>query len=459
MHVDMSDMCSRPSSTKGVKVNVLRSKIRAAGVAAALALPLGIVGLTAPAQAATVPGGAYAEGYGLFADVTLLSGALALTDDDLGLRARAASSCPPGGSKKASALDVGSDDIVHAEVINGKGTTTCSPLKATGVGQVTNVNALGAAAPIAIHADAVTATSETSCTAKPTGSTKIVGLSIGGNAIDLPEIIGPNTTFTDPILAPFGLRIILNEQHPAADGRGLVVNGIHIIAGGDAAIPIGGAVIRGDIVIAHAVSTVACPGGSPGQDNAGLPPSDIKFEKAARPVNAPPGTTVTYTAKVTNNSAEPCEVVSFIDHVAPAFEIVSTAGGFGTKFDTPPPVRTDGGPDLVLHPTGVTIGAKKSLIQTIIVKTKAGAPAGTYYDTLEVFCARNGDFLSGALAPVTVPGQGTVTPPEEPLPTPDQPETLPRTGGAPLIAVVALAMLGTAVGLRRFRARHDQPLS
>jgi uncharacterized repeat protein (TIGR01451 family) len=328
------------------------------------------------------------------------------------------------------------------------------------VGQVVNVNALGAAAPVAVHADAVTATSETSCTAKPTGSTQIVNLSIGGTAIPLPSDIPPNFEVPglDVLLDTFGLRIILNEQHPTANGRGLVVNGIHIIAGGDAAVPIGGAVIRGDIVVSHAVSSTACPGG-PGQDNGGLPPSDIKFEKAARPVNAPPGTTVTYTAKVTNNGTNPCEVVSFIDHVAPAFEIVSTSGGFGTKFDTPPPVRSDGGPDLVLHPTGVTIGAKKSLLQTIVVKTKAGAPAGTYYDTLEVFCARNGDFLSGALAPVTVPGEGTVTPPEEPLPTPDQPETLPRTGGAPIIAVIALAMLGTAVGLRRFRARHDQPLS
>jgi len=449
---DMSDMCSRQSSTKGVNVNVRRSKIRVAGVAAALALPLGFAGLSTPAQAATVPGGAYGEGYGLLVDVTLLEGAIPVNVGPEGL---ASSSCPQGGTKKASLVEVPADPVVHAEVVTGTGTTECSPVKATGVGQVANVDALGAAPPVAIHADAVTATSTTSCTAKPTGSTKIVGLSIGGTPIDLPEIIPPNTEIASPVLETFGLKIIANEQHPASSGRGLVVNGLHIIAGGEAALPIGGSVIRGDIVISHAVSTVACPGG-PGQDNAGLPKPDISFEKAARPVNAPPGTEVTYTAKVTNQGATPCEVLSFIDHVAPAFDIVSTSGAFGTKFDTPPPTRTDGGSELILHPTAVTIEAGKSAIQTIVVKTKEGAAPGTYYDTLEIYCARNGDFISGALAPVTVPGPGTVDPDPEPIPTPDQPEQLPRTGGAPLVAAAALAILGTAVGLRRMRARQDE---
>jgi len=449
--VDMSDMCSTESSTKGVKVNVHRSKFRAAGVAAALALPLGLMGLAAPAQAATVPGGAYAEGYGLLVDATLLEGSIPV---DIGPEGLATSSYPSGGTKKNALLDVGTDDLAHVEVLTNTATTSGSPISAKAVSNVANVNALGAAAPVKVHADAITATSETACTGKPTGSTQIVNLSIGGTPIPLPTDVPPNTSFTDPILEPFGLRIILNEQHPAADGRGLVVNGLHIIAGGEAALPIGGSVIRGDIVIAHAVSTVACPGGKPGQDNGGLPKSDIAFEKGASPTVAPPGTLVTYTAKVKNQGSTPCEVLSFIDHVAPAFEIVSTQGAFGKTYDTPAPSRTDGGSDLVIHPTGVTIGAGKSAIQTIVVRTKAGAPSGTYYDTLEIYCARNGDFISGALAPVTVPGPGTVAPPE--VEVTDDPLDLPRTGGAPLVAIAALAILGSAVGLRRMRARQDE---
>lgn len=449
--LDMSDMCSTQSSTKGVKVNVHRSKIRAAGVAAALALPLGLVGLAAPAQAATVPGGGYAEGYGLLVDATLLEGSVPV---DIGPEGLATSSYPAGGTKKNALLDVGTDDVAHIEVLTNTATTDAKP-SAKAVSNVANVNALGAAAPIAIHADAITATSATSCTAKPAGSTQVVNLSIGGTPVPLPTDIPPNFNVLPELLEPFGLKVILNEQNPASSGRGLVVNGLHIIAGGEAAVPVGGSVIRGDIVIAHAASTVACPGG-PGQDNGGLPKPDISFDKAARPVVAPAGTQVTYTAKVTNQGSTPCEVLSFIDHVAPAFEIVSTAGAFGTKYDTPPPARTDGGSDLVIHPTGVTIGAGKSAIQTIVVRTKEGAPAGTYFDTLEIYCARNGDFISGALAPVTVPGTGTVTPPKEPIPTPEAPEQLPRTGGAPLVAAAALLMLGTAVGVRRFRGRQDE---
>lgn len=58
------------SSTRGFKVKAHRRRTRLAGVALALTLPLGLVGLAAPAAAARVPAGAYAEGYGLILSAT-----------------------------------------------------------------------------------------------------------------------------------------------------------------------------------------------------------------------------------------------------------------------------------------------------------------------------------------------------------------------------------------------------
>jgi uncharacterized repeat protein (TIGR01451 family) len=403
------------------------------------------VGLGAPALAATPPAGAFAESYGLLVDDTLLEGAVPV---NIGPEAPASSSCPgTGGTKSAQVLDVGDASVARAQVINDTATTDCAKPESKAVSNIVNVDALGAAEPIAVHADAVTATSTTSCTKAPAGSTDIVNLTIGGQAIPIPSNPIPPNTAID--LSPLvGINIILNEQHPASSGRGLVVNGIHIIANASGALPIGGSVIRGDIVIAHAVSGVVCPGG-PGSDNGGLPKPDISFDKDANPDSVNPGDTVTYTAQVTNQSDTPCEVLKFVDHIAPVFELVSTAGPLGTKFDTPPPARSDGGVDLVVRPTGVTIGAKKSVTQTITVKVKDDAAPGTYYDTLEMFCGPNGNFVSGPLAPVTV----TPTPvtPDKPAENPPPGDTFAPTGLNTGVPALALLLILGAAGARRMQ--------
>jgi uncharacterized repeat protein (TIGR01451 family) len=424
-----------------------RSKIRALGVAV-LAAPL-FLGTASPALAATPPAGAYAEAYGLLVDTTLLEGSLPAK---IGPEAPASSSCPvTGGTKSAQVLGVGDPAVAAADVITDTATSDCGAVSAKGVSRIVNVDALGAAPQVAVHADAVTATSTTSCAKAPAGSTDIVNLSIGGNDIPIPDDVDPNTEIPGvaDLLAALGLRLIINEQHPASEGRGLVVNAIHIIANGSGVLPVGGSVIRGDIIIGHAVSGVVCPGG-PGSDKGGLPASDISFKKAASPSTAGPGTTVTYTATVTNTSKVACEVLRFVDHIAPAFTLVSTAGGLGTKFDTPPPARTDGGVDAVLRPEGVTIGAGKSVTQTFTVKVKDDATPGTYYNTLELFCGPNGDFVSGPLAPVTVPAPGVVTPPETPDAGPEDPVFAP-TGLSTPLAATALLLILAAVGTRRLQ--------
>jgi uncharacterized repeat protein (TIGR01451 family) len=421
------------------------NKIRALGVAA-LAAPL-LLGTASPALAATPPAGAYAESYGLLVDTDLLAGNVPLK---VGPEAPVASSCPPGGTKSAQLIDVPADPLAHADVITDTATTACAPASGKAVSNIVNVDAL-MGQPVAVHADAITATSSTTCTTKPGGSTKVLNLSIAGSSVDIPADPPPNFEPWAPLLAPLGLRIIINEQHPAATGRGFVVNGLHIIAAEEgAALPVGGQVIRGDIVIAHAVSGVVCPGG-PGSDNGGLPKPDISFTKDASPSTAGPGATVTYTATVTNQSTTACEVLRFVDHIAPAFTLVSTAGPLGTKYDTPPPARSDGGVDAVLRPTGVTIGAGKSVTQTITVKVKDDATPGTYYNTLEMFCGPNGDFVSGPLAPVTVPAPGVVTPPTTPV---EQPPTTPvfaPTGLSTTVTGISLLLLIAAVGTRRLQ--------
>jgi uncharacterized repeat protein (TIGR01451 family) len=425
----------------------MSSKIRALGVAA-LAAPL-FLGTASPALAATPPAGAYADAYGLLVDTDLLSGNIPAK---IGPEAPVASSCPvTGGTKSAQVLGVGDPAVAKAEVITDTATSDCGAKSAKAVSNIVNVNALGAAPQVAIHADAVTSTSTTSCAKAPSGSTQIVNLSIGGNAIPIPTDVPPNTEIPgiSTLLDALGLRIIFNEQHPAATGRGLVVNAIHIIASGTGQIPIGGAVIRGDIIIAHAVSGVVCPGG-PGGENGGLPKPDISFTKTASPTTAGPGATVTYTATATNQSTRACEVLRFVDHIAPAFTLVSTAGPLGKSFDSPPPARSDGGVDAVLRPTGVTIGAGKSVTQTFTVKVKDDATPGTYSDTLEVFCGPNGDFVSGPLAPVTVPAPGVVTPPETPVEGPKTPVFAP-TGLSTTLAGMSLLLIIGAVGTRRLQ--------
>lgn len=430
-------------------------KTRAVATAAALALPLVLSGAALPASAATVPpAGGFAEAYGLLIDTTLLQGNVPVK---VGPLAPVGSSCPPTAALKENELLGGGDaQVAHASVLSTAAGTNCSTKQSMAGAQTLDVDALGAVgAAGTIHTDEITSTAEVSCTTAPTGSTDIVNLTVGGTAVPLPADIPPNTDLLPQVFGPLGLRIILNEQHPAASGRGIVVNGVHIIASGVGAVPVGGSLIRGDVVISHAESGVVCPGG-PGSALGGLPAPDITFTKVATPTSVKAGATVTYTATVKNTSQAPCDVLKLIDHIAPPFTLVSSAGAFGTALDSPAPVRTpgDGGVDAVLRPTGLTIAPGASKVQTFTVKVKDGAAPGTYYDSLEIYCGLGGNFVSGPLAPVTITAD--VVPPASvpPVTVVDAPGTLPRTGGTPLTAAAALLLLAGAVSLGRMRRAH-----
>ena len=427
-----------------------RSRLRALSVSGALVLPFLLVGAP-PASAATLSGG-FAEAYGVLVDATLLQGNVPVV---VGPLAPAASSCPPGGIKRAELLAVPASPVATAGVLTSAAATDCTTAtRSLASARTVDASLLEVVAPATITADAITSTAGVTCTTAPSASTEIVNLAVGGTVVPLPAVIPPNFDLLPQVLGPLGLRVILNEQHPAASGRGIVVNGVHVIASGTGAVPIGGAVLRGDVVVSHASVGVVCPGG-PGSVTAGLPAPDITFAKTAAPRSVKAGDTVVYTATVKNTSATPCEVLKLIDHVAPAFALVSSAGAFGTVLDDPAPVRTDGGVDAVLRPTGLTIAPGASAVQRFTVTAKAGAAPGTYYDTLEIYCGANGNFTSGPLAPVTVLPPVVVA--EPPAPGPAIPvatvDTLPVTGGAPLVAGLALLVMVAAFGLRRARTR------
>jgi uncharacterized repeat protein (TIGR01451 family) len=416
---------------------------------AALLTALGLVVVPASPAAAAATDGAYAEGAGLIIDTTLLAGNVPIEQ----VVGDTASQCFPQGEPQTASLigPVGSAQVAEATVLDSGSSTNCTGAgapKALGGARLENVDALQVAAPVALHVDSIVTTSQTDCVNAPTGSTRVVGLTIGGNQVVPDGLVAPNTVVATPALDLLGIRIILNEQRPAANGRGLVVNGIHIIASDFGALPVGGQVLRGDIVISHAVSGVTCSNGRGSQNPPGVNGPDIVFGKDASPRTVAPGTNVTYTATVRNTSQQDCEVLRFIDHLPSVVEFVSTAGPLGSAVDTPLPVRTDGGQDAVLRPTGVTIAAGATVTQTFVVKVKAGTAPGTYYNNLELFCGPNGDFVSGPLAPITIPAAAppAVTPPVVPPVVP----TLPRTGGEPLLALGALVAVGAAFGIRRY---------
>jgi uncharacterized repeat protein (TIGR01451 family) len=436
-------------------VSLARKTFAAMGVSAVALLT---VGSATPALAAGAASGGFADANGIIVRLTVLTavpvpGALGNTPLDPNTFSNASQSCPPTAAKDSadSLLNVPAAPAATADAVDTLASSKCSATAAvsSAAAQTVGLKALFQGEVPTITADVIRAQANSDCTKAPNAAgSQFVGLTIAGQAI--PEIVAPNTTIPLPGIGS----VIVNEQHPTANGRGIVVNGLHVIG----ASPL----LRGDLIISHATSGVVCTGGGgaggaagPGSDFSGVPGArpEITFGKDANPSTAHAGDTVTYTATVTNRSTADCDVLRFVDHLDPVFDYGSTAGGFGTTVTTPVPKRIDGGVDVVVVPSGVVLGAGKSLTQTFVVKLKGSAAPGTYYNNLELFCAVNGDYASGPLAPVTVPAAVVA-----PAAAPDAgtaaapaaaPEQLPRTGSASYVAASALLFLIGAAGIHR----------
>lgn len=411
-------------------------------VTAAGALSLLVTGAS-PASAAAPVSGGFANANGIILELTVLTavqvpGALGSSPIDPNTFAGSSQSCPPNAAKDApdTFRNVPASPAATADVLDTIASAKCNAADAvaSAAAQTVGLKALINAGVPTITADVIRAQANSDCAKAPDAAgSQFVNLKIAGQAI--PANPPPNSVIPLPGIGA----VIVNEQHPSADGRGIVVNGLHVIGTGP--------LLRGDLIISHAVSGVTCPNGL-GKDYTGVPGAkpEITFDKNASPSTAKAGQTVTYTATVTNVSTATCDVLRFFDHLDPAFDIVSTDGAFGKVFTSPAPKRSDGGTDVILKPTGLKIDAGKSVTQTFVVKLKDTVQPGTYYNNLELFCALNGDFASGPLAPVTVPAPAppvvAALPPASPAPQ------LPRTGGVPLAAASALLLIAAAAGLR-----------
>jgi uncharacterized repeat protein (TIGR01451 family)/LPXTG-motif cell wall-anchored protein len=350
--------------------------------AAGLALTIG----GSPAGAAGTPGAA-AEGYGVFVDAHLLAGNVPVT---VGPIAWAAQDSPPGAAQPATANVASAGPapadgslVNHIGALTTSATATAAPA-ATATAQTADVSLLKQAGVPLVSADLVKAQANADCAADPNGNgTQFVNLVVGGTPIA--NTPAPNTVI-DLTIA----KVVLNEQHPANDGRGIVVNAIHVIS-----TTAGTALFQGDIVVSHAMATVNCTNGAGTTGGSSVLP----ITKSVTPSTVAPGGQVAYTATITNKATADCLVTEAIDHLPVGFSPVSTAGDLGTAFTTR--TRPNGALDLVFG-QGTTIAQNKTATQTFVVKVGAGVAPGTYFNDVEVFCANLGDFVKGLDAPVEV---------------------------------------------------------
>lgn len=416
-------------------------RLAAAGLAlaaVALAVPVG----SAQAQATSTAPSSAADAYGLDVDVSLLPVNIPINE---GPFARATQEFPPLAAEPAEAellgagpIPAGGELVQNIGVLQSLAGANGAPL-AVASSQAVDVALLSQGGAPMISADIIRAQSSTDCTSPPSSAgTEFVNLTVAGSTDPIPEP-PPNTELAPQLFNPLGLKVILNEQHPTADGRGLVVNAIHIYNFSPPTIP---GIFVGDIIVAHAMSTVNCPNGA---GSTGPPDSDIFITKEADKAQVAPGGTVTYTANVKNNSDAACLVNRFTDHAPAPFELVSTSGAFGTVAEVE--LRPGGGQDIVIKPEALTIAPGATATQTFVLKVKDDAAPGVYFNNVEILCANLGNWVKGLDAPVEVTG---IAPPA-PLPDPEpRPEPLPRTGSSRDLQVLAgIGLLGAALLIRR----------
>lgn len=410
-------------------------------------------GVAAPAargaDPATSPAAA-ADAYGLWVDVTLTPVGVPVAQGPL---ARATQEAPPEADAPAQAqvlatgqIPAGGAVVDNVGVITSMASADDTP-SATAVSQALEVELLNQGGTPLITAEAVRAQSTTDCTSEPSAAgTELVNLQVATVADPIPTP-APNTDLLPQLFGPLGLKVILNEQHPTADGRGLVVNAIHVYQATSAVVP---GLFTGDLVVAHAMSTVNCPNGAgtTGSEN------DVLITKDVDKATASPGETLTYTATVTNSSTAACAVNRLVDHLPAPFGFTSTAGDFGTSATTA--ARPGGGADVIVEPSGMTIAAGASATQTFVVKVADDAEPGVYFNNVELFCGNLGNWVKGLDAPVEVVGQqastttSSTTTTEAPA---ELDERLADTGGGggsgPVAGGLAALGAGLLLALRR----------
>jgi uncharacterized repeat protein (TIGR01451 family) len=348
-----------------------------------------------PAHAVTIPSGpaGSADAYGLLVDTELVNTSVPVV---FGPRARATQDYPPGATSPAEAnelaagpLPADSSLVDHVGVMDSIAGANGLP-NAVASASVADVSLLGAGNNAKITADLLVAQANTDCVNAPNATgTQFVNLVVNGTPVS--NTPAPNTTILIPPVGPTVAIVIVNEQVPANDGRGIVVNALHVVS-----TTAGDPLFRGDVIVSHAMSTVHCTNGagSTGSTNT------VTMTKSATPSTAMAGDTVTYDAAVTNHGSTACLVNAFVEHLSPAFDFTATSGDFGTSLDKTL-ARPGGGNDLYLG-NGKTLAAGATFHQQFVVTVKSGTAPGVYYNNLELLCANIGEFVKGLDAPVRV---------------------------------------------------------
>lgn len=415
------------------------------------AVAIGAVGLVGLGLATGAPGAgaqtadtskapsSAADAYGLMVEARFLAGNVPVSVPPV---SRSSQVSPPeqAAANQAQVLGAGpvpadASLVNHVGVLTSSSRATTTPT-ATAFAEAADVSLLGAGLTAKVRADVVRAQANTDCTAAPNAVVTFVNLVVNG--VPIMATPQPNTVIDLGVA-----KVILNEQRPAFDGRGIVVNAIHVTSTNTA-----DALFRGDIVVSHAMSTVNCPNGAgtTGTDNV------VKLVKDVTPTSGTAGTQLTYTAKVTNNFTEPCLVTQLIDHLPVGFTLTSTAGDFGTTATTR--ARPDGGLDVFVG-NGTSIAAGATKTQTFVVTIGKDVKPGVYFNNVEIFCADIGNFVKGLDAPVevlaatstaAVTSTTTTSTTEPPLVLAREDDAtgqLPETGLAttlPLLGALALAV-------------------
>ena len=455
--------------TQGVHV---QSSLRRAAVASVVLLTslLAVPPASSQTTGSKAPA-ASADAYALDVDARLTPLNINV---DQGPRARSSQEYPPQAAAPAEAAELKTGEIpAGGALVQQVGVMTSfagansQPLAAA-ASQTLDVRLLAQSGVPLIQADVLKAVSTTDCINPPSSAgTEITNLRISTLTAPINDP-APNTEVAKELFNPLGLKVIVNEQHPTADGRGLVVNALHIYNYSPPGVPIVTPLFVGDLIISHAMSTVNCPNGAPstGGDN------PIFIVKNADKAKAKPGDAITYTTVIQNKSAQACPVNQVVDHLPQMFNYESTSGAFGTEATTV--TRSGGGTDIIIKPSNVSIPAGGSATQTFVVRVRDDATPGTYFNNVEILCGNLGNYVKGLDAPVTVTiddddppppvdkpqcddgedndGDGKIDFPADPGCASKQDDNEvdehPRTGGRDTAGLAILLMLG-AYGIRR----------
>jgi hypothetical protein len=279
--------------------------------AAILATLLALAGATAAAAQAS---GASAA-FGLSAQVTAGPVSVAVPATPT-----ASGQAPPaydrhGQVASASASAPGLGTLVTTGIVQVSAASTL-PSQTTASAAAT-VDNLGLVAASAIRLDADTVASTAAAGGACGSSLNAVGTTTIEHgrltvSMPVPTVVdvaaqpAPNTT----VFNQLGVRVVLNEQvtSPGTTTASASVNAIHVYLTNALLL---GSLLNGDIVVAHAAASLACPQGTS---------ADVDLALSANPVFAVPGKPLTVGAKVQNTGPDSASGV--VLQLSPPHELV-----------------------------------------------------------------------------------------------------------------------------------------